>query len=39
MYQNRFGHETNAEFLAALSLNSTRLLPQLLPPAYRSVSE
>ena len=38
MYQNRFGHESNAEFLAALSLNSTRLIPQYLPPAYTSVS-
>mmetsp|Transcript_32131 Transcript_32131/g.59816 ORF Transcript_32131/g.59816 Transcript_32131/m.59816 type:complete len:333 (+) Transcript_32131:94-1092(+) len=36
LYQNRFGHESNAEFLAALSHTSTRLLPQYLPPAYRS---
>ena len=37
LYQNRFGHESNAEFLAALAHPSARVLPQYLPPAYRSV--
>jgi arylsulfatase A-like enzyme len=35
-YQQRFGHETNAEFLAALSHPSTRIIPQLLPAHYHS---
>ena len=37
MYQNRFGHESNAEFLATLSVNSSRTIPQYLPSSYRSV--
>jgi arylsulfatase A-like enzyme len=35
-YQQHFGHETNTEFLSALSQSSTRVIPQFLPHSYCS---
>jgi arylsulfatase A-like enzyme len=35
-YQQHFGHESNTEFLAALSQPSTRVIPQFLPHSYHS---
>lgn len=35
-YQQHYGHETNTEFLAALSHPAARLIPEYLPPTYHS---
>lgn len=35
-YQQHYGHETNAEFLAALSHPRVRILPEYLPHMYQS---